>query len=185
MTRPASPPSRSAASSACGRRASSASSRASSRIKASTAPPASATRDGRRMAFRTRPMRIRTSPAMSPSSTTASSRISGSSRRNSRRRALPSPPRPTPRWSPILSTGRWRWGCRRARPCSRRSSDSQGAFALAMMFTGEDDLMIGARRGPPLAVGHGEGACISAPMRSRSRRSPTASPISKTATGRC
>ncbi len=33
----------------------------------------------------------------------------------------------------------------------------QGAFALAMMFTGEDDLMIGARRGPPLAVGHGEG----------------------------
>lgn len=31
----------------------------------------------------------------------------------------------------------------------------QGAFALAIMFTGEDDLMIGARRGPPLAIGHG------------------------------
>ncbi|MFN4142993.1 glutamine--fructose-6-phosphate transaminase (isomerizing) [Aestuariivirga sp.] len=33
----------------------------------------------------------------------------------------------------------------------------QGAFALAMLFKGEEDLMIGARNGPPLAVGHGEG----------------------------
>jgi glucosamine--fructose-6-phosphate aminotransferase (isomerizing) len=33
----------------------------------------------------------------------------------------------------------------------------EGAFALAMLFGGHDDLMIGARRGPPLAVGHGEG----------------------------
>ena len=32
-----------------------------------------------------------------------------------------------------------------------------GAFALAIMFRDEDDLIIGARNGPPLAVGHGEG----------------------------
>jgi glucosamine--fructose-6-phosphate aminotransferase (isomerizing) len=33
----------------------------------------------------------------------------------------------------------------------------QGAFALAAIFTGEHDLMIGARRGPPLAIGYGDG----------------------------
>ncbi|WP_306144091.1 glutamine--fructose-6-phosphate transaminase (isomerizing) [Roseibium sp. MMSF_3412] len=33
----------------------------------------------------------------------------------------------------------------------------KGAFALAMLFEGEDDLMIGARKGSPLAIGHGEG----------------------------
>lgn len=33
----------------------------------------------------------------------------------------------------------------------------EGAFALAILFKGEDDLMVGARRGTPLAVGHGEG----------------------------
>ncbi len=33
----------------------------------------------------------------------------------------------------------------------------RGAFALAFLFTGEDDLLIGARRGSPLAVGYGKG----------------------------
>jgi glutamine---fructose-6-phosphate transaminase (isomerizing) len=33
----------------------------------------------------------------------------------------------------------------------------RGAFALAIIFAGEDNLMIGARQGPPLAIGHGEG----------------------------
>jgi len=33
----------------------------------------------------------------------------------------------------------------------------EGAFALAILFQGEDNLMIGARNGPPLAVGHGNG----------------------------
>ena len=32
-----------------------------------------------------------------------------------------------------------------------------GAFALAFLFAGEDDLMIVARKGSPLAVGHGDG----------------------------
>ena len=33
----------------------------------------------------------------------------------------------------------------------------EGAFALAMIFAGRHDLIIGARRGSPLAVGYGEG----------------------------
>lgn len=33
----------------------------------------------------------------------------------------------------------------------------RGAFALAFLFQGEEDLLIGARNGPPLAVGVGEG----------------------------
>jgi glucosamine--fructose-6-phosphate aminotransferase (isomerizing) len=33
----------------------------------------------------------------------------------------------------------------------------EGAFALAIMFEGDDNLIVGARNGPPLAVGHGEG----------------------------
>ncbi|MEL6373004.1 MAG: glutamine--fructose-6-phosphate transaminase (isomerizing) [Pseudomonadota bacterium] len=32
----------------------------------------------------------------------------------------------------------------------------RGAFALAIIFAGQDDLMVGARKGSPLAVGHGE-----------------------------
>ncbi len=33
----------------------------------------------------------------------------------------------------------------------------RGAFALAFLFTGEADLLIGARKGSPLAVGYGDG----------------------------
>ena len=33
----------------------------------------------------------------------------------------------------------------------------KGAFALAFLFEGEDNLLVGARRGPPLAVGYGNG----------------------------
>ncbi|MGJ4939201.1 glutamine--fructose-6-phosphate transaminase (isomerizing) [Bradyrhizobium sp. HKCCYLS1011] len=33
----------------------------------------------------------------------------------------------------------------------------KGAFALGFIFAGQDDLMIGARNGPPLAVGYGKG----------------------------
>jgi len=33
----------------------------------------------------------------------------------------------------------------------------RGAFALAFVFAGEDNLMIGARKGSPLAVGYGDG----------------------------
>ena len=33
----------------------------------------------------------------------------------------------------------------------------RGAFALAFLFTGEDNLLIGARKGSPLAIGYGDG----------------------------
>src|SRR6202790_4144802 len=33
----------------------------------------------------------------------------------------------------------------------------RGAFALAFLFQGEDDLLIGARKGSPLAIGYGDG----------------------------
>jgi glucosamine--fructose-6-phosphate aminotransferase (isomerizing) len=33
----------------------------------------------------------------------------------------------------------------------------RGAFALAFLFRGHEDLLIGARKGSPLAIGHGEG----------------------------
>ncbi len=33
----------------------------------------------------------------------------------------------------------------------------RGAFALAFLFAGEDDLMVGARKGSPLAIGYGKG----------------------------
>ncbi len=33
----------------------------------------------------------------------------------------------------------------------------RGAFAIAIMFKGQEDLLIAARNGPPLAVGYGQG----------------------------
>ena len=40
---------------------------------------------------------------------------------------------------------------------SRTLPRLHGAFALAIVFAGEHDLMVGARRGSPLAIGYGEG----------------------------
>jgi glucosamine--fructose-6-phosphate aminotransferase (isomerizing) len=36
-------------------------------------------------------------------------------------------------------------------------SQLRGSFALGFIFAGEDDLLIGARNGPPLAIGYGDG----------------------------
>ena len=33
----------------------------------------------------------------------------------------------------------------------------RGAYALGIIFAGDDDLMVAARQGPPLAIGHGDG----------------------------
>ena len=61
----------------------------------------------------------------------------------------------------------------------------EGAFALAILFKGESNLLIGARKGSPLAIGHGNGemflgsdAIALAPFTNRS-------PIWKMATGLC
>ncbi|MFZ3034613.1 MAG: glutamine--fructose-6-phosphate transaminase (isomerizing) [Parvibaculum sp.] len=46
-----------------------------------------------------------------------------------------------------------------ARAAAKSALDElEGAFALGIIFRDEDDLIIGARRGCPLAVGYGEGA---------------------------
>lgn len=39
----------------------------------------------------------------------------------------------------------------------RTISQLEGAFALCFLFDGEDDLLIAARKGSPLAIGHGDG----------------------------
>ena len=49
-----------------------------------------------------------------------------------------------------------RRGARPADAAFRALKQLRGAFALAIMFKGDDDLIVGARNGLPLAVGHGE-----------------------------
>ncbi|MFM2129837.1 MAG: L-glutamine:D-fructose-6-phosphate aminotransferase [Pseudomonadota bacterium] len=44
-----------------------------------------------------------------------------------------------------------------AEAARRAVAELEGAFALAVLFAGHDELMFGARRGSPLAVGFGEG----------------------------
>jgi glucosamine--fructose-6-phosphate aminotransferase (isomerizing) len=46
-------------------------------------------------------------------------------------------------------------GCEPVEATKRALARLQGAFALAIIFAGKDDLMIGARLGSPLAIGHG------------------------------
>ena len=60
----------------------------------------------------------------------------------------------------------------------------RGAFALAIMFNSDDNLIVAARNGPPLAIGHGDGemylgsdAVALAPF------TPIKSPILKMVTG--
>ncbi len=55
-----------------------------------------------------------------------------------------------------LIASHWRGGLSPAASVETSLAKLQGAFALAILFEGEDDLMIGARRGSPLVVGLGE-----------------------------
>ena len=159
MTRPASPPSRTATSSAAAPRASSATWSCGSPTRAAAGPhrhrphplghPRRADRAQRPPAH---------DRAASPSSTTASSRTSASCATSSPPRATVRRPRPTPRSSLHLVTDVLRpRACRRSRPRRRPWRRLDGAFALAILFAGEDDLMIGARQGSPLAIGYGDG----------------------------
>ena len=96
-------------------------------------------------------------PSASPWFTTASSRIFASCARRSRRRARCSRPRPIPRscctWSTICCSK----GIEPVEAVKAALSQLRGAFALGFIFAGDDDLMIGARNGPPLAIGYGDG----------------------------
>ena len=65
-------------------------------------------------------------------------------------------------------------------------SQLRGAFALGFIFTGEDDLMIGARNGPPLAIGYGDGEMyLGSDAIALGAVHRHHQPISKTATGSC
>jgi glutamine---fructose-6-phosphate transaminase (isomerizing) len=57
----------------------------------------------------------------------------------------------------ILVTHHLTQGLQPAAAVGRALERLEGAFALAFLFAGEEDLLIGARRGPPLAVGYGDG----------------------------
>ncbi len=110
------------------------------------------------MARRPRATRIRTAPRGSPSCTTASSRTTPSCAPSWRREGqefttetdtetvaqLVDLQPAAAAWTPIEAAG----------AALRRL---QGAYALAMIFAGHPELMIGAQHGAPLAVGFGEG----------------------------
>jgi glucosamine--fructose-6-phosphate aminotransferase (isomerizing) len=56
-----------------------------------------------------------------------------------------------------LVTEEMKSGCSPADAVAAVLPRLRGAFALAFLFTGEDDLLIGARKGSPLAIGYGDG----------------------------
>ena len=57
-----------------------------------------------------------------------------------------------------LMTERYmRGGLSAAEAAQKTLSRLEGAFALAFLFDGEEDLMVAARKGSPLAIGHGTG----------------------------
>src|SRR5713226_7540633 len=56
-----------------------------------------------------------------------------------------------------LVTQEMKNGCGPAEAVAAALPRLRGAFALAFLFTGEDDLLIGARKGSPLAIGYGDG----------------------------
>jgi glucosamine--fructose-6-phosphate aminotransferase (isomerizing) len=84
-----------------------------------------------------------------------------------------------------LVTGAAKQGQRPVDAVARALPRLRGAFALAFIFKGEDDLLIGARRGSPLAVGYGDGEMYLGSDAIALAPFTEPSPISKTATGRC
>ncbi len=77
--------------------------------------------------------------------------------RNSARRAIASRPRPTPRSPPSSSPTKWIRANRRPTQCLPRSGACAAPSRWCILFKGEDNLLIGARQGAPLAVGYGDG----------------------------
>ncbi len=95
---------------------------------------------------------IRTRRTAWPWSITASSRISARSAPSWRPRATRSRPTPTPRRWCTCSPSILRTGASPAEATARTLARLEGAFALGIIFTGRDELMIG---GPArLAAGH-------------------------------
>jgi glutamine---fructose-6-phosphate transaminase (isomerizing) len=57
----------------------------------------------------------------------------------------------------IMATRYLAEGARPVEAVAKTLPRLEGAFALVFLFTGEHDLLICARRGPPLAIGYGDG----------------------------
>jgi glucosamine--fructose-6-phosphate aminotransferase (isomerizing) len=56
-----------------------------------------------------------------------------------------------------LVTEEMKAGCSPVQAVENALPRLRGAFALAFLFSGENDLLIGARKGSPLAIGYGDG----------------------------
>jgi glucosamine--fructose-6-phosphate aminotransferase (isomerizing) len=84
-----------------------------------------------------------------------------------------------------LVTEKMKSGCAPADAVAAVLPRLRGAFALVFLFSGEDDLLIGARKGSRSPSVMAMAKCILVPTPSRSRPSPTRSPISRMATGSC
>ena len=96
-------------------------------------------------------------PTTSPWCTTASSRIFASCGRSSRRRARYSTSETDTEVVAHLVNSYIAKGSSPADAVKASLPQLRGAFALAFVFKGHDDLMIGARKGSPLAIGYGDG----------------------------
>ena len=123
----------------------------------SAATPASATPAGRPTARPRSATPTRTRPAASRWCTTASSRTTARSAPSSRPTARSSRPRPTPRRWSSSATASSRAGKPPVEAARATLARLDGAFALCFLFDGEDDLLVAARRGSPLAIGYGDG----------------------------
>jgi glutamine---fructose-6-phosphate transaminase (isomerizing) len=99
----------------------------------------------------------RTSAAPSPSSTTASSRTSATCARTLAAKGYAAESETDTETVALLAQSFMDQGLAPRDAAGRPSPRLDGAFALAFLFEGEDDLMIAARKGSPLAIGHGDG----------------------------
>ena len=88
----------------------------------------------------------------------ASLKISANCGVSSKQAASSSRPRPIPKSSSHLVTEEMKRGASPVAAVQTTLPRLRGAFALAFLFAGEDNLLVGARKGSPLAVGFGEGA---------------------------
>jgi glutamine---fructose-6-phosphate transaminase (isomerizing) len=108
------------------------------------APPASATRAGRRMARRPSATPIRTRPRVAVVHNGIIENFA--ELRDELRPRASSRPRPTPRPSRLVDQHLSRRAGAGAAAAAALEARLDGAFALAMLFAGHDDLLIGARQ---------------------------------------
>ena len=113
------------------------------------APPASATRAGPPMAARTKPMPIPMPPTASRSSITGSSKITGRCAPSSKRPGICFETETDTEVVVHLISHELAGGADPVAAAEAALKRLEGAFALAMIFAGNENLMIGARQGSP------------------------------------